>query len=136
MVKDYRKLPHTFEEVMAENDDLKNSSAEPSTDELGEDDSLKIELSKLTAENDLLRSRSSELESENERLNIIISSWTKSSVSLGKLHVAQKPVNDKSGLGFNSSESSEGETSTQSQLVYDKFNKMSCNAPKSIGLRI
>ncbi|KZV14177.1 hypothetical protein F511_14624 [Dorcoceras hygrometricum] len=125
MVKEYRKLSDTFDEVKSENDDLKNSSAEPSVVELGEADSLKIELSKLTAENDLLRSKSSELESENERLNMIISSWTKSSVYLGKLHDAQKLVNDKSGLGFNSSESSEGETSTQSQLVYEKFNKMS-----------
>ncbi|KZV46083.1 hypothetical protein F511_27119 [Dorcoceras hygrometricum] len=62
-----RKLSHTFEEVKAENDDLKNSSAEPSAVELGEADSLKIELSKLTTENDLLISKSSELETENER---------------------------------------------------------------------
>ncbi|KZV18167.1 hypothetical protein F511_35712 [Dorcoceras hygrometricum] len=54
-----------------------------------------------------------------------MSSWTKSSVSLNKLQESQNPVNDKYGLGFNVSESSSGETSTQSQLVYDKFNKMS-----------
>ncbi|KZV35626.1 hypothetical protein F511_19023 [Dorcoceras hygrometricum] len=46
MVKEYRKLSHTFEEVKAENDDLKNSSVEPSIVELGEADSLKIELRK------------------------------------------------------------------------------------------
>ncbi|KZV49549.1 hypothetical protein F511_25148 [Dorcoceras hygrometricum] len=44
MVKEYRKLSHSFKEVKAENSDLKNSSAEPSVVELGEDDSLKIEL--------------------------------------------------------------------------------------------
>ncbi|KZV21217.1 hypothetical protein F511_17951 [Dorcoceras hygrometricum] len=54
-----------------------------------------------------------------------MSSWTQSSVSLSKLHEAQKPLNDKSGLGFNVGESSVGETNTQSNLVYDKFKKMS-----------
>ncbi|KZV29047.1 hypothetical protein F511_15138 [Dorcoceras hygrometricum] len=54
-----------------------------------------------------------------------MSSWTKSSVSLSKLHEAQKPLNDKSGLGFNVGKSSAEETNTQSHLVYDKFKKMS-----------
>ncbi|KZV36046.1 UDP-glucuronate:xylan alpha-glucuronosyltransferase 1 [Dorcoceras hygrometricum] len=54
-----------------------------------------------------------------------MSSWNQSSRSLHKLQESQKPVNDKSGLGFNSSESSEGETSIKSQLVYDKLKKMS-----------
>ncbi|KZV26886.1 hypothetical protein F511_41334 [Dorcoceras hygrometricum] len=53
MVKEYRKLSHSFEEVKAENADLKNSSIEPSAVEPGDTDSLKIELSKLTAENDV-----------------------------------------------------------------------------------
>ncbi|KZV24583.1 hypothetical protein F511_38795 [Dorcoceras hygrometricum] len=120
MVKEYRKLSHTFKEVKAENDDLKNSSVEPSTVELGEAESLQIELSKLKAENELLRNESIELKAENEILNEVMSSWTKSSVSLNKPQESQKPVNDKSVLGFNGSESSSGETSTQSQLVYVK----------------
>ncbi|KZV24455.1 hypothetical protein F511_17242 [Dorcoceras hygrometricum] len=124
MVKEYRKLSKTFEEVKDENDDLKNSSVEPSTVELGEADSLKIELNKLIAENELLRNESSELKAEIEKLNLTMSSWTKSSASLDKLSGIQKPASDRTELCFNSSESSEGETSTQSQLVYDKFNKM------------
>ncbi|KZV40746.1 hypothetical protein F511_30689 [Dorcoceras hygrometricum] len=125
MVKEYRKLSHSFEEVKAENSDLKNSSAEPSAFELGEADSLKIELSKLTPENELLREESSELKAEIERLNELVSSWNQSSRSLHKLQESQKPANDRTGLGFNSSENSEGETSTLSQPVYDKCNKMS-----------
>ncbi|KZV36097.1 hypothetical protein F511_31413, partial [Dorcoceras hygrometricum] len=125
MVKKYKNLSHTFEEVKAENNDLKNSSVEPSVVELGEDDSLKIELSKLKTENELLRNESSELKAEIEKSNLTMSSWAKSSASLDKLFGIQKPTSDRTGLGFNSSESSEGETSTQSQLVYDKFNKMS-----------
>ncbi|KZV40781.1 hypothetical protein F511_25263 [Dorcoceras hygrometricum] len=104
MVKEYRKLSHSFEEVKAENSDLKNSSAEPGVVELGEADSLKIELSKLTAEKKLLRNESSELKAKIERLNEVMSSWNQSPRSLHKLQESQKPANDRTGLGFNSSE--------------------------------
>ncbi|KZV23640.1 hypothetical protein F511_31574 [Dorcoceras hygrometricum] len=124
-VKEYRKLSHSFEEIKAENENLKNSSIESSTDTLEDIDSLKIELNKLMMENELLRNESIELKSEIEKSNLTMSSWAKSSASLDKLFGIQKPANDRTGLGFNSSESSDGETSTQSQLVYDKFNKMS-----------
>ncbi|KZV57338.1 hypothetical protein F511_14939 [Dorcoceras hygrometricum] len=55
---------------------------------------------------------------ENEKL------WTKSSVSQTKLHEAQNPLNDKTGLGFSNDESDSGETSAQSGLVNDKFKIM------------
>ncbi|KZV23454.1 hypothetical protein F511_37822 [Dorcoceras hygrometricum] len=113
MIQEYRKLSHTFEKVKAENIDLKNSSVEPSTVQLGEADSLKIELSKLKAENELLRSKSCELKPQIDKLNLIMSSWTQSSISLDKLCEIQKPANDRTGLGFNTSESSSGETCTQ-----------------------
>ncbi|KZV22241.1 Serine/threonine protein kinase-related domain containing protein [Dorcoceras hygrometricum] len=122
MVHEYKKLSQTFEEVKTENMDLKNSSVEPSAVQHGETDSLQIESSKLKTENDSLRLRSYELESENE--NLVMSSCTQFSVSLSKLHEIQKPLNDKSGLGFNAGESSFGETCTQSNLVYDLFKKM------------
>ncbi|KZV30772.1 hypothetical protein F511_40698 [Dorcoceras hygrometricum] len=124
MVHEYKKLSHTFEEVKAENIDLKNSSMEPRTVQLGETDSLQIELSKLKTENESLRLRSCELESEIENLNLIMSSWTLSSVSLYKPCETQKPANDRTGLGFNAGESSSVETCTQSNLAYDKFKKM------------
>ncbi|KZV18579.1 hypothetical protein F511_42500 [Dorcoceras hygrometricum] len=100
MAHEYRKLSQTFEEVKAENKGLKNSSVEPSTAQLGETDSLQTELSKLNSENESLRLKSCELTSENERLNLVMSSWTQSFISLSKLHENQKPLNDKSGLGF------------------------------------
>ncbi|KZV27051.1 hypothetical protein F511_37558 [Dorcoceras hygrometricum] len=124
MVHEYRKISQTFEEVKSENKDLKNSSVESSTAQLGETDSLKIELSKLKTENDSLRLKSCEFTSETERLNLVMSSWTQSSVSLSKLHETQKPLNDKSGLGFSYGESSFGDTDTQSNLASDKFKKM------------
>ncbi|KZV30856.1 kinesin-1 [Dorcoceras hygrometricum] len=55
MVKEYRKLSQSFEEDKAENISLKSSSIESSSDELEDTDSLKIELSKLTVENELLK---------------------------------------------------------------------------------
>ncbi|KZV30886.1 hypothetical protein F511_33548 [Dorcoceras hygrometricum] len=118
MVKEYKKLSHSFEEIKAENKSLKNSSIESSTNTLENIDSLKTELSKLMMENELLRNESSELKAEIEKLNLTMSSWTKSSASLDKLFGIQKTASNRTGLGFNSSENSEGETSTQSQLVY------------------
>ncbi|KZV30662.1 hypothetical protein F511_43497 [Dorcoceras hygrometricum] len=116
MVNEYRKLSQTFEEVKAENGSLKNSSGEP--------DNLKTEISKLKAENESLRMMSEELTFENYQLNSLVSSWTKSSVSLNKLNDSQKSINDKSGLGFNFDESCIRETSTQSNLEGGKFNEM------------
>ncbi|KZV32173.1 microtubule-associated protein 70-4 [Dorcoceras hygrometricum] len=124
MVHEYRKLSQTFEEIKTENGCLKNSSVEPSTAQLEETDSLQTELSKLKIENDLLRTKSCELSSKNERLSQVMSSWSKSFVSLGKMHETQKPLNDKSGLGFSFGESSSEGTSIQSHLAGDKFKKM------------
>ncbi|KZV26991.1 hypothetical protein F511_17357 [Dorcoceras hygrometricum] len=75
-------------------------------------------------ENELLRSESSELKAEVEKLTKEMSSWTQSARAFQKLQEIQKSALDRTGLGFSNSESSEGETSTQSQPVYDKFNKM------------
>ncbi|KZV43872.1 cell division cycle 5-like protein [Dorcoceras hygrometricum] len=124
MVKEYRKLSHTFEEIKAENASLKNNSAESSSEELEDTDSLKTELSKLRIENELLRSESSELKTEVDKLTKEMSSWNQSTRSLFKLYESQKPLNDKTGVGFNY-DSSHGETSTQSLPVYDKFNERS-----------
>ncbi|KZV38683.1 hypothetical protein F511_26329 [Dorcoceras hygrometricum] len=125
MVHEYKTLSHTFEEIKAENASLKNSSAESSSDELEDTDSLKTELSKLRIENELLRSESSELKAEVEKLTKKMSSWTQSARAFHKLQEIQNSVHDRTGLDFSNSESSEGETSTQSQPAYDKFNKMS-----------
>ncbi|KZV30656.1 hypothetical protein F511_12929 [Dorcoceras hygrometricum] len=88
MVIEYRKLSQSFEEVKAEKE-IPVSSYD-----------LKTALSKLKTENDDLRSRSQEMMSENQRLVEIISSWTKSSASLQKVHGAMKPSDDKTGLYY------------------------------------
>ncbi|KZV27483.1 hypothetical protein F511_17697 [Dorcoceras hygrometricum] len=122
MVHEYKTLSHTFKEIKAENASLKNSSAESSSDELEDTDSLKTELSRLKIENDLLRNEARKLKAEVDKLTEEMSSWNKANRSLYKLYESQKPLNDKTGVGFNY-ESSFGETSTQSQPVHDKLNK-------------
>ncbi|KZV35815.1 hypothetical protein F511_09516 [Dorcoceras hygrometricum] len=119
------ELSHSFEEIKAKIISLKNSSIESSSEELEDIDSLNTELSKLMIENYLLRNESSELKAEVEKLTKEMSSWNQSARDLHKLQESQKSVYDRTGLGFSSSESNEGETSIQSQLVYDKFNNMS-----------
>ncbi|KZV33607.1 hypothetical protein F511_33819 [Dorcoceras hygrometricum] len=99
MVKEYRKISHSFEEAKAENMSLKSSSAESSSDELEDADILKTELK--------------------------MSSWNKANLTLQKLYESQKQASDKTDIGFNNSEFCEGESSTQSRPAHDKFNKMS-----------
>ncbi|KZV48689.1 hypothetical protein F511_27060 [Dorcoceras hygrometricum] len=124
MVHEYKTLSHTFEEIKAENASLKNSSIDSSSDELEDVNSLKTKLSRLKIENDLLISESSELKAEVEKLTKEMSSWTQSARAFQKLQEIQKSALDRTGLDFSNSESSEGETSTQSQPMYDNFNKM------------
>ncbi|KZV53139.1 hypothetical protein F511_16474 [Dorcoceras hygrometricum] len=58
-------------------------------------------------------------ESEQEKVHCLVADD-----SNRKLHEAQKPLDDKSGLGFSSKASSSGEKNTQLDLAYDKFKKM------------
>ncbi|KZV40557.1 hypothetical protein F511_36085 [Dorcoceras hygrometricum] len=103
MVKEYRKLSHSFEEAKAENMSLKSSSAESSSDELEDVDILKTELSKLQAENEKLRNEISELKAEVNKSTVEMSSWNKANLSLQKLYESQKQASDKTGIGFNNS---------------------------------
>ncbi|KZV32745.1 hypothetical protein F511_24184 [Dorcoceras hygrometricum] len=125
MVKEYRKLSHSFDEAKAENMSLKSSSAESSSDELEDADILKTELSKLQAENELLRNEISELKAEFAKSTVEMSSYNKANLTLQKLYESKKQAGDKTGIGFNNSEFCEGESSTQSRPAHDKFNKMS-----------
>ncbi|KZV52888.1 hypothetical protein F511_37171 [Dorcoceras hygrometricum] len=125
MVKEYRKLSHSFEEAKAANMSLNSSSAESSSDELEDVDILKTKLSKLQAENEMLRNEISELKAEVNKSTVEMSSWNKANLSLQNLYESQKQASDKTGIGFNNSEFCEGEPSTQSRSAYDKFNKMS-----------
>ncbi|KZV35245.1 hypothetical protein F511_42890 [Dorcoceras hygrometricum] len=85
MVKEYRKLSHSFEEAKAENMSLKSSSAESSSDELEDVDILKTELSKLQAENEMLKDETSELKEEIFVLKQVVSAWNNSARKLHKL---------------------------------------------------
>ncbi|KZV17533.1 spindle pole body component 110-like [Dorcoceras hygrometricum] len=82
---------------------------------------MQAALSNLATENDELRSRSEETLKENQRLTGIISFWTRPSASLDKLHGAVKSSGDKTGLDYNSNESSTAETICTPKLEITKF---------------
>ncbi|KZV38660.1 spindle pole body component 110-like [Dorcoceras hygrometricum] len=85
---------------------------------------MQAALSKLESENEKLGIGSEEILNENKRLAGIISSWTRSSASLDKLHGVMKPFGDKTELGYNSDERSTAETSSNPQLVRTKLQTM------------
>ncbi|KZV20570.1 hypothetical protein F511_31819 [Dorcoceras hygrometricum] len=104
MVKEYRKLSQSFEEAKAENMSLKSSSAESSSDELEDADILKTELSKLQAENEMLRNEISELKADVAKSTVELSSWNKANLTLQKICENQKQASDKTVIGFNDNE--------------------------------
>ncbi|KZV47711.1 two-component sensor histidine kinase bacteria [Dorcoceras hygrometricum] len=105
-------------EVKAEKESYANKA------ELVSSCEMQAALSKLATENDELRSRSQEILKENQHLAEIISSWTKSSASLDKLHGAMKPSGDRSGLGYGSNDDNTEETSCTSNLDRRKLQTM------------
>ncbi|KZV50503.1 hypothetical protein F511_07772 [Dorcoceras hygrometricum] len=88
--------------------------------ELVDSSNMQAALSKLVTKNEELRSKSEEMLSENQRLARIISSWTRSSASLQKLHGATKPSGDRTGLGYNIDEGSTSEISNTPRLERTK----------------
>ncbi|KZV38372.1 spindle pole body component 110-like [Dorcoceras hygrometricum] len=94
---------------------------------------MQAALSKLVTENEELRSKSEVILSENQRLDGVISSWIRSSVSLQRFHRATKPSGDKTGLGYTSDKGSTTETSSTPMLERTKFRnfvKSSTGQPK------
>ncbi|KZV35336.1 Squalene monooxygenase [Dorcoceras hygrometricum] len=93
-VLEYKKLSQSFEEVKAKKESCLTSA------ELDGSSNMQATLSKLVTDNEELRIRSEEILNENQRLAGIISSWTRSSASLKKLHGATKLSGDRTGLGL------------------------------------
>ncbi|KZV43232.1 hypothetical protein F511_36330 [Dorcoceras hygrometricum] len=114
MALEYKKLSQLFEEVKAEKESCATSA------ELVASTNMQATLSKLVTKNKELRSRSEEILNENQRLDGIISSWTRSSASLQNLHGATKLSGDRTGLGYNNDEGSTAKTST-SRMEKTKF---------------
>ncbi|KZV45831.1 hypothetical protein F511_35274 [Dorcoceras hygrometricum] len=93
MFLEYKNLSQSFKEVKAE----KESDAMSA--ELVSSSDMQAALCKLVTENEELRNKSEEILSENQWLAGIISSWTRSSLSLQQLHGATKRSDDRIGLG-------------------------------------
>ncbi|KZV43764.1 spindle pole body component 110-like [Dorcoceras hygrometricum] len=118
MAQEYWKFSQSFEEVKAERESCATKA------ELVSSSDMKAALSKLATENEELKSRSREMLYVNQRLAGIISSWTRSSASLDKLHGAMKPTGEKSCLGYDGNDSSTVDTSCTPQLERTKFKTM------------
>ncbi|KZV56824.1 hypothetical protein F511_25870 [Dorcoceras hygrometricum] len=118
MVLEYKKLSQPFKEVKAERESCATNT------ELVSSKDMQAALSKLETENEKLRSRFEEILCENQRLADIISSWTRSSSSLQKLHETTKPSGDRTGLGYNRDEGSIAETSSSPRMERKKFKTM------------
>ncbi|KZV41954.1 hypothetical protein F511_28958 [Dorcoceras hygrometricum] len=89
MVQEYKNLSQSFEEVKAERESCATKS------ELEGSSEMQTALSKMSTENEQLRSRSEEMLNENQCLVGRMSSWTRSSASMDKLHGAMKSSRDK-----------------------------------------
>ncbi|KZV38224.1 spindle pole body component 110-like [Dorcoceras hygrometricum] len=118
MVQEYMKLSQSFEEVKAERESRATKA------EMFSSSDMQASLTKLATGNEELKSRSQEMLYENQRLPGIISSWTRSSAFLDKLHGAMKPTGDKSHLGCDGNDSSTVETSSTPQLARTKLQTM------------
>ncbi|KZV34135.1 spindle pole body component 110-like [Dorcoceras hygrometricum] len=90
---------------------------------------MQATLSKLETENEELKSRSRQMLYENQRLAGLISSWSRYSTFLYKLHGAMKPTGDKSGLGYDVNDSSTTETSSTPRLDRTKLQTMNFVKP-------
>ncbi|KZV17001.1 spindle pole body component 110-like [Dorcoceras hygrometricum] len=118
MVQEYKNHSQSFKEVKAERESCATKG------ELVSSSDQQATLWNLATENDELRSRSEEILNENQQLDGIISSCTRSSASMDKLHGAMKPSGDKTGLGYDSNDSSIAETSCNPNLERTKFKTM------------
>ncbi|KZV15707.1 metallopeptidase [Dorcoceras hygrometricum] len=118
MVLEYKKLSQSFELVKVERESCATNA------ELVGSRNIQAALSKLVTENEELRSKSKEMLNENQRLAGLISSWTRSSVSLQKLHGATKTSGDRTGFSYNSDEGSTSQTSSTPRLERTNFRTM------------
>ncbi|XP_075504538.1 uncharacterized protein LOC142541977 [Primulina tabacum] len=106
MVNEFKRLSQQFNEVKTEKQNLENKLTLFSCSQQKEVDSLRVKLSLLTAENDDRRRLFDATLKENKRLINTINTWNKSSVSLNRMHEMQKPVGDRTGLGYGINECS------------------------------
>ncbi|XP_073138774.1 uncharacterized protein [Henckelia pumila] len=100
MANEYHQLSLAFNEVRAKQKDLQDNSTELSWEQSVEINCLETEIAVLRTENEQLKIDIKNLTTEKHNMDEIIRSWNKSSSLLTKMNDSQRPLHDKTGLGF------------------------------------
>ncbi|XP_073121261.1 uncharacterized protein [Henckelia pumila] len=115
MANEYQKLSLAFDEVKSKKEDLQDISTESHWEQSVEKNCLEIEISKLKTKNEQLKINIMNIKIEKQRMDDIVSSWNRSSSMLIEMHDLQRPLHDKTGLGYGETVET-GESSTLPKL--------------------
>ncbi|XP_073137181.1 uncharacterized protein [Henckelia pumila] len=115
MANEYHQLSLAFDEVRAKQKDLQDNSTVLSWEQSVEINCLETEIAVLRTENEQHKIDIKNLTTEKHNMDEIIRSWNKSSSLLTKMNDSQRPLHDKTGLGFGKTVET-GESSTLPKL--------------------
>ncbi|XP_073137871.1 uncharacterized protein [Henckelia pumila] len=115
MANEYQKLSFAFDEVKAKKKDLQDNSTELSFEQSVEISCLEAEIAMIKTENEQLKINIMNFTVEKQRMDDLVSSWNRSSSTLTEMHDSQRPLNDKTGLGYGKTVET-GESSTLPKL--------------------
>ncbi|XP_073121349.1 uncharacterized protein [Henckelia pumila] len=127
MENEYHQLSLAFDEVRAKQKDLQDNSTEISFEQSVEISCLETEIAVLRTKNEQLKSDIRNLTTEKHSMDEIIRSWNKSLSLLTEMNDSQRPLHDKTGLGFGKTIEI-GESSTLPKLNMCKGRD--CESPK------
>ncbi|XP_073137970.1 uncharacterized protein [Henckelia pumila] len=111
MANKYHQLSLAFDEVRAKQKDLQDNSTELSWEQSVEINCLETDIDVLRTKNEQLKIDIKNLTTKKHNMDEIIRSWNKSSSLLTEMNDSQRPLQDKTGLGFGKTVET-GESST------------------------
>ncbi|XP_073137972.1 uncharacterized protein [Henckelia pumila] len=122
MANEYHQLSLAFDEVRAKQKDLQDNSTELSFEQSVEISCLETEIAVLRTENEQLKIDIKNLTTVKHNMDEIIRSWNKSSSLLTEMNDSQRPLHDKTGLGFGKTvETSESSTLPKLNMCKGKY---------------
>ncbi|XP_073152552.1 uncharacterized protein [Henckelia pumila] len=122
MANEYHQLSLAFDEVRAKQKDLQDNSTELSFEQSVEISCLETEIVVLRTKNEQLKIDIKNLTTEKHNMDEIIRSWNKYSSLLTEMNDSQRPLHDKTGLGFGKTvETSESSTLPKLNMCKGKY---------------
>ncbi|XP_073153500.1 uncharacterized protein [Henckelia pumila] len=115
MENEYHQLSLAFDEVRAKQKDPQDTSTEPSWEQSVEINCLETDIVVLRTENEQLKFDIMNLTTEKHNMDELVRSRNKSSSLLTKMNDSQRPLYDKTGLGYGKTVET-GESSTLPKL--------------------